>query len=301
VSALILAAFYAFAIWTAFPPHDLALSRVRGQSHTFFDHFMVSLVWAICEPWFLSIPFWIAIGAWFASRRKLLYLVPVLFFALFSGEVFANWWHAGLLVPLLVALLWITWPKSPATTSAYDKAGLAAMLLMIATQWAWSGYTLVYDHNHPYSPDQAAAAYLKPFVDNHDRIAITYIDNQGNHAFDGVGLLPYFDHNIFVNQALPFWWWSELDTTEDKFNAVLPTHPELVLVEVRYKDPVDRIDLNQPRYNSVRAEGYRFSRAYCGTFPERLQPMLTMCHVIFQYANGQPLPADAQALVPVSH
>ena len=302
--ALIVIAFYAFAIWTAWPPHDLPLSRVPGESPKPIANALASLVWGICEPWGLSIPFWIVIAAWFAARRKFLYLLPVLFFAIFSGEVFANWWHVGLLVPLLVCLVWITWPEPGAGASAgatrIEAIGRFAMIFMIATQWLWSGYALFYDHYHPYSGDRAAAAFLKPFVQNGARIAVTFIDDEGNHAFDGVGILPYFDKNIYVNQANSFWWWSDLDSTEDRFNQILPTHPSLVLVEVRYKGGVDRIDLNQPRIVSVEKAGYRFVHAYCGTYPVRLQPGLTTCHVIFEYADEASPPSGSQTLVPVN-
>jgi hypothetical protein len=297
---LIVIAFYAFAIWTAWPPHDFALSRVRGESRSFLVHAVAGLVWGICQPWGLSIPFWIVITAWFSARRTLLYLLPVLFFALFSGEIYANWWHVGLLVPTLVCLLWITWPAPGIGNRRFETIGRFALGFMIATQVLWSTYALVYDHFHPYSPDRAAAAFLKPLVQKGDSVAITFIDDKGNHAFDGVGILPYFDHNIYVNQANSFWWWSDLDSTEDKFNAILPSHPRIVLVEVRYNTAVDRIDLNQQRFESVQKAGYRFSKAYCGTIPERLDAGLTMCHVIFEYADGIPSPVDSQTYVPVS-
>jgi hypothetical protein len=297
---LIVIAFYAFAIWTAWPPHDLALARVRGESRSIVIHAMASLVWGMCEPWILSIPFWAIITAWFIARRKLLYLLPVLFFALFSGEIYANWWHVGLLVPTLVCLLWITWPAPGTGNSRFETIGQFTLAFMIATQILWSAYTLLYDHYHPYSPDRAAAAFLKPLVQKGDSVAITFIDDKGNHAFDGVGILPYFDHNIYVNQANSFWWWSDLDPTEDTFNAILPSHPRIVLVEVRYNTAVDQIDLNQPRFESVQKAGYRFSKAYCGTIPERLDAGLTLCHVIFQSADGMPSPVDSQTNVPVS-
>jgi hypothetical protein len=302
LGALIVIAFYAFAIWTAWPPHDLALSRVRGESSSLLAHAVGSLVFSICEPWGLSIPFWIIIAAWFVARRKLLFLLPVLFFALFSAEVHFSWWHLGLLLPLMVCLLWITWPAPGTVPSRYENIGRFAMIFMIATHLLWSGYALVYDHYNRYSPDRAAAEFLKPFVQNGDKIAVTYIVNQGDTAlgFSGVGILPYFDHNIYINQANSFWWWSDLDSTEDRFNEVLPTHPQLVLVEVRYKHPVDWIDLNRPRFKSVQKAGFRFSKAYCGTHPERLDLGLTICHVIFQYADGIPSTVDSQTYVPVS-
>jgi len=91
-----------------------------------------------------------------------------------------------------------------------------------------------------------------------------------------------------------------LDSTETRFNEILPTQPRLVLVEVRYKGGVDRIDLNQPRIESVEKAGYRFVHAYCGTYPQRLQLGLTTCHVIFEYADGLPSPVGSETLVPVN-
>jgi hypothetical protein len=80
-SAAILLCFYAFALWTAWPPHDLILSRVRGQSRSFTVYAIVSLLFGICQPLILSIVFWLAIGLCIRARHSLLYLLPVLLFA----------------------------------------------------------------------------------------------------------------------------------------------------------------------------------------------------------------------------
>jgi hypothetical protein len=300
LGSIILVALYAFAIWTAWPPHDLPLSRMRGESRGILAHSISSLVWGMCEPWALSFLFWIVVIAWFVARRKFLYLLPVLFFALFSGEVFVNWWHVGLLIPALVALVWITWPERGAASSRFEFAGRFALLFVIGTHLLWSAHALVFDHYHAYSPDAAAANFLRPYVQNGDRIAVTYIDDQDNDAYDGTGLLPYFDQDIFVNQPYTFWWWSGDDPTEARFNTMLPTHPRLVLVEVRYKTPPDQLNLKNPRYESIEQAGYRFSRVFCGTFPERLNLGLTLCHVVFEYAGPQPAAPDPVA-VPMSH
>jgi hypothetical protein len=86
-SAAILLCFYAFALWTAWPPHDLDLTRVRGSSWPFTAYAIVSLVSGICQPWILSIGFWLAIGLCIRARLGLFYLLPVLFFACFCGAV----------------------------------------------------------------------------------------------------------------------------------------------------------------------------------------------------------------------
>jgi len=281
----ILLAFYAFAIWTAKPPHDIAFKTSPGP-------FFISLVLRLIElsrPMGLAIPFWIAIAIWFASRRVLIYLLPALFCAGFCAAVYGNWWHVGLLYPLLIALLWLTWPQLTSETSRSKTWGIAAIAAMFGLQILWAGYALVFDHFHAFSPDPAAAAYLRPFVEHGDQIALTYADADSANAFDGTGILPYFDHNLYINQRYPFWWWSSRDTTEETFHQLLPTHPRLVVVEAVFKGKLDRIpltSLKEPKYQAILQAGYEYTTSFCGTMPERLAPGLTNCHVIFQFPEG---------------
>ena len=157
---------------------------------------------------------------------------------------------------------------------------------MFGLQILWAGYALAFDHFHAFSPDPAAAAYLSPFVKRGDTIALTYADADSTNAFDGTGILPYFDHNIYINQKNPFWWWSSQDTTEETFNQLLPTHPHLVVVEAVFKGKRDRIPLTEPKYQSILQAGYNYTTAFCGTMPERLSRGLTNCHVIFEFPGA---------------
>ena len=122
---------------------------------------------------------------------------------------------------------------------------------MIATQVLWSGYALFYDHYYAYSPDPAAAKFLSPYVQEGATIAVTYISGPGDkrvRAFPAVGILPYFDHNIYVNTPYPFWWWSDQDPTEDRFNLSLPSHPRIVIVEETHPNPFAHLNLDDPKY-----------------------------------------------------
>lgn len=292
--SLILLCFCAFALWTAWPPHDFLhrISDVRGQSRSLIQNAVVSVVEGICQPWFLSIPFWIAIALCFRARRSLMYLLPVLLFAAFSGAVHVNWWHAGLLVPLVICLAWITWPAPGSVSSRYELAGRAALAVMIATQILWSGYAIAFDHYHAYSPDRAAAEFLRPYVQHGATIAVTDLDDPVIHSFDSIGILPYFDHNIFINLPYPFWWWSDRDSSEERFKAVLPSHPRIVVVEITYHGPQAPISLDHPKYRTLFRAGYRFTNLFCGTVPERIESAFTNCHVIFQYPDSPPVPVD---------
>jgi hypothetical protein len=291
---LLLLAFYAFAIWTAWPPRDMALSSVRGQASLYPLRALYSVVWPMCQPWIVSVPFWIAMALCFHARHKLLALLPVLLFAIFSGEVSVTWWHAGLLVPLLICLLWITWGEAGTGGRELEMAGRAALGVLIATQILWSGYALFQDHYRAYSPDAAAARFLSPFVEEHAAIAVTYVSSAGAErvrAYPAVGILPYFSRNIFANTPYPFWWWSDEDPSEDRFNALLPSHPQIVLVEETHLSPVASIDLGKPRYVSLIHDGYRFVNSFCGSQPRELELGETLCHVVFEYA-GQPHPEN---------
>lgn len=287
-SGLLLLALYGFAIWTAWPPHDLILSSVVGKPRLYLLQALYSLIWATCEPWVISIPFWIAIILWLHARHKIYFLLPVAFFAVFSGVVSITWWHAGLVIPLLICILWITWRTSESSPRDLEMLGRGALVIMTVTQILWSGYALYFDHYYPYSPDPAAAKFLEPYVREGATIAVTYLgtpESQRVRAFPAVGILPYFDHNIFANTRYPFWWWSDEDRTEDRFNALLPTHPRIVVVEESHARPVTHANLGDPKYLTLARDGYSLIGDFCGTQPRELDPGETLCHVIFGYAE----------------
>jgi hypothetical protein len=284
--ASLLVAFYAFAIWTAWPSHDMGFMRVLGQSRPFFSNAIASLAWAICEPAILSVLFWAILALWLIARRKAQYLLPLLFFAALSGAVFFNWWHAGLLVPFLIFVLWVTWPAPESRTFEFDTASRAALIVMIATQIAWSGYALFFDHYFAYSPDRAAAEFLKPYVQKDAVIVVTSVSDNSSKlidAFTSAGILPYFDHNIYSNTPYSFWWWSSNDSSEEQFKAMLPSHPRIVLVEVARQRNVSDRDFRNESFASFVREGYQYRRTFCGSMPTRFDIGQTICHVIFEY------------------
>jgi hypothetical protein len=285
---MIVLGLYALAIWTAWPPHDFLqrISNVRGQARPFLSDAVVSIVWGICEPWPLAILFWIAIALCFRARRSLLYLLPVLLFAAFSGTVHVNWWHAGLLVPLVISLLWITWPAPGIPAARYELIGRGALVFMIAVQILWSGYALVFDHIHAYSPDLATARFLRPYVENGGQIAVTRLgDPPEDHDFWAEGIEPYFDHNIYMNQADSFWWWSDKNQTEERFLTLLPSHPQMVVAEMLAQYYGQPVDMNNAKIKLLVNSGYRLTNVFCGVQPQRLAPGPANCHLIFQYQD----------------
>lgn len=288
-AAFVLLSFYAFAIWTAWPPHDL-LNHIadtrRMQSPgmpSFAAKFVIALVMGICpKPWWLSIIFWIAVATWLHTRRSLVYLLPVLFFAAFCGAVSCGWWHAGLLIPLLICLLWITWPTSDFKMSRREVFCLIAVIALIGEQISWSAFAIDFDLYNEFSPDPATAEFLRPLVRQGDTIAITYFDDPYLHAYHGVGILPYFEHNIYINQPDFFWAWSDENPTEKQFWKALPSHPSVVVVEVRLPGVDSPISLNDPKAQALSQSGYSFTHSFCGSSPIGYLPAEKNCHLIFQ-------------------
>jgi hypothetical protein len=282
---LVLLSLWAFAIWTAWPPHDLSnhlSSRLTGLSFLFLLLTVKSLVWAVCEPWILSIPFWISIALCLRTRRSLFYLLPVLLFGIFAAAGGLAWWHVGLLVPLVICLFWITWPAPGSTVSWQETAGRLALLVMAAGQILWAGYAIEYDHYYAYSPDLAAAEFLRPFVRQGASIAVTYSYDPDGHGFFAVGILPYFDHNVFINLSEPFWSFSNGNPAEKIFMKVLLTNPDVVVVVQHSGGPDLPIDIQNPKIRLLGRAGYRFTNMFCGAIPMNFQFKEKTCHLIFQ-------------------
>jgi hypothetical protein len=298
-SGLLLLSFWTLALWTAWPPRDLTdyLSfRLHSSLFNSFARALASLVLPVFQPWVLSIPFWVAIALCLRGRRRLSYLLPVLFLAVFCGAVASDWWHFGLMIPLVISLLWMTWPDS-GETPRRESAGRMALAAVAALQILWSAYAIEFDHCHAYSPDLATAGFLRPFVQRGSTIAITDLHDPVAHAgaFFSVGVLPYFERRIFVNQQEPFWSWSDQNPTEEGFLKALPLHPAVVVVGVYGTCPDAPSVLSHPRIQMLSRAGYRMTNSFCGAMPEGFRLMNHNCDLIFQRIDSAPEPTGDEA------
>lgn len=288
IASSIAVCFFVFAVSTASPPKDLShrMSYLGSESVSSFSWALLSIALGIYQPWALSFFFWIALACSLAVRKNLHFLLPFLFFAVFSAKAHASWWHVGLLTPLAISVLWITWPNQYASRDKRESPARIAMLVLAVMQIAWSANAIYFDHYHAYSPDKATAEFLRPWVQRGDKIAVTFSDQPERQAFRSVGIQPYFDHNIFANVPYSFWFWSDADPSEDRFNGLLPSHPRIVLVEVRYSGGVHPIDLNRPRFQTLQEAGYKYVTQFCGSMTENIGSLRSSCHVVFEFPNG---------------
>lgn len=278
---------YVFAIWTAWPPKDLTfLKYARHAAPPFAAGALVSLVMGVCQPAFVSVILWVAVALFLGSRKRWIYLLPVLLFAAFSAAGTFSWWHVGLLTPLAIAILWITWDDPATREPRYDWPVRAALVYMAAVQILWAGYALQYDWRAAYSPDATTATFLKPFVDEHATIISASMKEQvDTDAFLSVGIQPYFDRNIFANQRFGFWWWSSANDSDNRFETLLIERPRVVVLEAS-SSRGGKVSAVSERTKWLEGNGYRVTNIFCGSMPLRFELGTTSCHLIYQPAEA---------------
>jgi hypothetical protein len=285
-SLAILLCFYVAALFTAWPPHDQGF---KTESGPFIIVVLVHFI-ELCGPWGMELPFWIAIALLLRARGASRFLLPLLLFVVFSLAVHVAFWHAGLLFPFAICILWITWPVTDHPGARYESIGRIGLVAFSALQICWSAYALEFDHYNAYAPDQAAAEFLRPLVRAGASIAVSYVGDTGCQACGSVGLMPYFDRGLFINELDPFWSWSTHNPTEKLFQQMLPTHPDIVILEVAPIHPDRPIHLDDPKIRQVTDAGYVFTHMFCGEMPEGFQLKRKSCHMIFQLAGSQQNP-----------
>jgi hypothetical protein len=285
-AAVVFLVFCTIAVLTAFPTRDVytaaPLDRTPGQAA------LGALVWGTWDPMPLGIPCWFLLVWGFKRRGGLHLLIPALALVVFSAAVYLSYWHSGLMVPVILAALWITWPEKDAPRDYAEWALRGATALLVATQIGWTVHAAWYDHFHDYSPDVRTARFLQPYIDAGDGIAVTWIRGSGTRSFHLVGIEPYFAGKIFMNQATPFWWWSRHDRTEMDFPAALEKHPAVVLAEGQnYEATVAEAagDVSDAtvagKVANIEGHGYRLAQTFCGIKPERFSYRESLCYLVF--------------------
>jgi len=181
----------------------------------------------------------------------------------------------------VIAVCWITWPS----ISPLGKFASLLAITWIALHIGWTVHAAAFDYAHPYSPDLATAQFLAPHVASGTPIALTYIWDSKTDAFHSIGLAPYFDRPIFMNQKRPFWLWSSHEHTDAEFLEDLQQKPPIVLA-VFFSDNSDLFDpdrdLDAPWVALLEINGYALTHTFCGEKPEGFGHREEICHLIFE-------------------
>ncbi len=305
---------YGLVVWTVWPPNDLWVasqihetasvrtggassnqtapqpsirtSALRTSARDIMIGALGASVFGIATPLLLGVPFWIVMTWYFARRRQLYLMTPLVFFVLFSAVSAFAFWHSGLLVVSLIAVFWISLTQNTSGVPddpLFPRIVMGSLLYAVGMQIAWTANAVHFDYKYPYSPDLAASKFLRPYVQVNARIAVTYSRQSGISAYDSVGLLPYFDHNIYMNLKQPFWIWRTPDTTEEEFWRDLLSKPELVIVEFNESNPYNPIlDATNPRLTMLAAAGYSHTQTFCGAKLAQFTVIEYTCHLVFE-------------------
>jgi hypothetical protein len=66
---------------------------------------------------------------------------------------------------------------------------------------------------------------------------------------------------------------------------MLPSHPPIVIVEIKNTGPVDVEKNTNPRFQSLLGAGYKYDTSFCASMPEMMGERRTYCHVLFKYPS----------------
>ena len=292
IAGTILAALYAAAIATVLP-HPPDLSFVPPIKRTPFDWESLVALLLLCPisictglttKIYLSAAFWVLLLVPISRARRVYYLLPVATFAIFAAY-YTLFWHAGLIIPAILSLLWIAWPEVRQQLN-WKPLQIGAACI-IALQIGWTVYAL---RTHPYSAGPETAHFLAPRVAAGETIAVTYVRGDEVGAYDSTDIAPYFSHPIFLNQPYPFWPWSTRQNTTQQLLDALATHPPLVLVTYHNKERFDPAkNLTEVRVEYLQQHGYHMTRYFCGEKPRGFGLYEEICDLIFELERtGKP-------------
>jgi hypothetical protein len=313
-ASLVLLAMYGFSIWAAHPAKDAsgAAFAFRGGEapHSWIDsqqsqlppsypspepNDKKSIQWlnwklksrlsgglteGLVRPFWLGCVFWLLLAWKFLRTGQPHYLIPALFLVILC-HTYAFFWHSGLMLPCVIGLLWMTWPD-PAMSFGqlplYEQLPLLMLLLFSAIQISWAEFAFRFDRAHDYGSAAVTATFLRPYVLQHARIL------EIGNDFLSVGIQPYYDHNIFLNQPEAYYWWSTRNSSKHRYEELLPTHPDVVVLEWRFHQfPSNEAIASLPLAVQLGELGYRNTHKFCGGLAGPGREILEWdCDLIYQ-------------------
>ena len=294
-AAAMLLVFYGISIWTAWPAKDASgavlvvrpysqqgealeaqesrlppsYPRPEPQNRRSIRWLAWKLEWrlsgglteGLIHPFWLGCVFWVLLAWKLFRTRKLHYLIPAVFLVVLS-HLYGWFWHAGLMLPCVIALLWMTWPAHELPfrkLPLYEQLPLLMLVLIAAVQISWAEFAFQFDHAHDYASGATTAAFLKPYVMSRARILAIGSDSLS------VDIQPYFDHNVFLNEPFAYYWWSTLNPSKLLYKKALAEGPEIVVLEWRFRDfPTEGTIAAIPLAEQLTRLGYRNSHTFCG-------------------------------------
>jgi hypothetical protein len=277
--AMVMAVVAALAIAELWPTSD----TVGGGSW----HLDAGAISALPSNGPLSILQLAAIGALTASLPTLrrggalaLFAIPGCGLVLFFLTRYFSPWHAGIVLVLWIASLWIGAERPHPVSSPPRAHRRIAALLTVAVlpQLAWSARSIAFDLAERYSGAAALAAYIR--------------DNRLEHRIDAwgrwiVAVHPYFDTMVIANYNgghLPAYdpWSRAREPLPSALDRVVAGGREAIVVSVEARHPV-RVPC---------LPGYRLDRVFEGHIFVGDHPLESETYVVFRRDPAAPLDRD---------
>jgi hypothetical protein len=266
------------------PPQPENKRSLRWVAWELEKGLTAGLTEGLVSPFWLGCLFWVLLTWKLFQSRQLYYLIPAILLVAFC-HVYAFLWHAGLMLPCVIALMWMTWPSSGSVKNLpfrklplYEQLPLLLLLLIALVQISWAEFAFRFDEVHDYSSARQTAAFLKPFVASSARILAI-----GNDSLS-TGVEPYFDRKVFLNEPFPFYWWSTLNPSKLRYKELLAERPEVVVLEWRFRDyPTGETITALPLAEQLTGLGYRNTHSFCGGLVRPGREILEWdCDLIYQ-------------------
>jgi hypothetical protein len=247
---------------------------------------LAELTEGLIQPFWLGCVFWVLLSWKLLRTRKLHYLIPAVFLVVLS-HIYAFFWHSGLMLPCVIALLWMTWPAQHLPflkLPLYEQLPLLMLLLIAAVQISWAEFAFQFDREHDYGSGAATAAFLRPYVISH--ASMIEIGND----FLSVGVQPYFDSKVFMNQPQAYYWWSTHNPSKLRYEQLLTENPEIVVLEWRFHYfPTAQTIADLPLAKQLASLAYRNTHTFCGGLVQPGRDILEWdCDLIYQAVKEQP-------------
>jgi hypothetical protein len=234
IAAGLLAAVLAIIALQAFPAYDSVgvWMMDRGIHRKLLD-VLRGFDGALFEVGPLSAVGLFIIGWWCftqgAGEAFLLLVVPLGFF---YGLIYRNLYHQGTIVLALVANCWIAAQRMRRPEGRPRRKVVAMVVLAwMCVHLYWTGMAVWHDHWDRYSAGEAAAAYIRPLVEQGKTIY--------GYDFRTVAIQPYFDVNPFANERRlgPAWLqsigWRATVNSEAKTLAEAPDYIVVGIMDIK--------------------------------------------------------------------
>jgi hypothetical protein len=242
------------------PPEPINGGSVRWLAWK-LEFRLAELTEGLIQPFWLGCVFWALLTWKLFLARKLHYLIPAVILVVLS-HVYAFFWHSGLMLPCVIAILWMTWPELGEQfrkLPLYEQLPALMLLLIAVVQISWAEFAFRFDDAHDYASGATTAAFHKPYVMSQARIVAI-----GND-FLSVAIEPYFDRKVFLNQPYPYYWWSAHNPSKRLYKQLLVGRPEIVVLEWRFRDyPTSQTVAAIPLAEQLTGVNYRNTHTFCG-------------------------------------